>query len=174
MNEKTLQKLHNIRNRFLDIENLMGNPANASNPDTITKLAKEHNQLKNIVALFNQYNDLQEDYINSKNIAETGPDPEIIKLAIEEQKQLSDKLNLISRDLKESLIPKDIRDEADAIVEVRAGTGGDEAGLFAAEIYRMYQRYAESRDLHSIMTHKKNQIFTLSLGPQNQCFSTSS
>ena len=129
MNKKTLEKLQNIRNRFLELEDLMSNPVNASNPETIIKLAKEHNLLKNIVTLFNRYNNLQENYTNSKNIAETDSDPEIIELAIEEQRQLSDKLKLISEDLKESLIPKDIRDEAYAIVEVRAGTGGDAASV---------------------------------------------
>ena len=143
MNEQTIEKLKNIKTRFIEIEELMANPKNASNPDTITKLAKEHNQLKNIVSLFDQYNNFEKEFINSKNIEETDSDPEIIELAKIEQKEISEKIKLISENLKKELIPKDIRDEADAIVEIRAGTGGDEAGLFAAEIYRMYQRYSE-------------------------------
>ena len=143
MNEQTIEKLKNIKTRFIEIEELMANPKNASNPDTITKLAKEHNQLKNIVSLFDQYNNFEKEFINSKNIEETDSDPEIIELAKIEQKEISEKIKLISENLKKELIHKDIRDEADAIVEIRAGTGGDEAGLFAAEIYRMYQRYSE-------------------------------
>ena len=135
MNEQTIEKLKNIKTRFIEIEELMANPKNASNPDTITKLAKEHNQLKNIVSLFDQYNNFEKEFINSKNIEETDSDPEIIELAKIEQKEISEKIKLISENLKKELIPKDIRDEADAIVEIRAGTGGDEAGLFAAEIY---------------------------------------
>ena len=143
MNDKTIEKLENIKTRFLEIEASMVNPKNASNPEMITKLAKEHNQLKSIVSLFDQYNNFIEEFNNSKTIEETDSDIEIIDLAKQEQKEITEKIKSISKDLEESLIPKDIRDEADAIVEIRAGTGGDEAGLFAAEIYRMYQRYAE-------------------------------
>ena len=143
MNDKTIEKLENIKTRFLDIEASMVNPKNASNPEIITKLAKEHNQLKSIVSLFEQYNNFIEEFNNSKTIEETDSDIEIIELAKQEQKEITEKIKSISEDLKQSLIPKDIRDEADAIVEIRAGTGGDEAGLFAAEIYRMYQRYSE-------------------------------
>lgn len=143
MNDKTIEKLENIKTRFLEIEASMVNPKNASNPEIITKLAKEHNQLKSIVSLFEQYNNFIEEFNNSKTIEETDSDIEIIDLAKQEQKEITKKIKSISKDLEESLIPKDIRDEADSIVEIRAGTGGDEAGLFAAEIYRMYQRYAE-------------------------------
>ncbi len=143
MNKKTIEKLENIKIRFLEIEASMVNPKNASNPEIITKLAKEHNQLKSIVSLFEQYTNFIEEFNNSKTIEETDSDLEIIELAKQEQKEITEKIKSISEDLEESLIPKDIRDEADAIVEIRAGTGGDEAGLFAAEIYRMYQRYAE-------------------------------
>ncbi|MBM31668.1 MAG: peptide chain release factor 1 [Chloroflexi bacterium] len=154
MNEKTIEKLKNIKTRFLEIEDLMGDPQNASNPETITKLAKEHNQLKNIVSLFDQYNHFAKELINSKKIEDTDSDPDIIELAKIEQKEISEKIHLISKKLEKELIPKDIRDEADAIVEIRAGTGGDEAGLFAADIYRMYQRFSE-------LNHWKTQIVNI-------------
>ena len=96
MNEQTIEKLKNIKTRFIEIEELMANPKNASNPDTITKLAKEHNQLKNIVSLFDQYNNFEKEFINSKNIEETDSDPEIIELAKIEQKEISEKIKLIS------------------------------------------------------------------------------
>ena len=143
MNKSTLEKLKKIESRFFEIEKLMSEPENASDVQMITKLAKEHSELKKIVNLYQDINSKTSQLSDLKLIIKEENDEELIELAKEDISNLETEIENLNNDLQEQLIPKDVRDKADAIVEVRAGTGGDEASIFAGEIFRMYQRYTE-------------------------------
>mgnify|MGYP001457627164 CR=1 FL=1 len=143
MDKSTLDKLKNIEIRFFEIEKLMSDPENASDVQKITKLAKEHSELKKIVNLYQDINDKTSQMNDLQLIIKEENDQEMIDLAKEDINNLETEINSLSENLQEQLIPKDVRDKADAIVEIRAGTGGDEASIFAGEIFRMYQRFTE-------------------------------
>ena len=143
MDKSTLNKLKNIEERFFEIEKLMADQNNASDIQMITKLAKEHSELKKVVNLYQDINEKSSQMLDLKQIVKEENDNELIELAKEDISDLEKEIETLSTDLQEQLIPKDVRDKADAIVEVRAGTGGDEASIFAGEIFRMYQRYTE-------------------------------
>ena len=143
MDKSTLNKLKNIEERFFEIEKLMSDQNNASDIQLITKLAKEHSELKKIVNLYQDINQKSSQLYDLNQIVKEESDNELIELAKEDISELEKEIETLSADLQEQLIPKDVRDKADAIVEVRAGTGGDEASIFAGEIFRMYQRYTE-------------------------------
>ena len=143
MDKSTLNKLKNIEERFFEIEKLMADQNNASDIQMITKLAKEHSELKKVVNLYQDINEKSSQMLDLKQIVKEENDFELIELAKEDISDLEKEIEALSTDLQEQLIPKDVRDKADAIVEVRAGTGGDEASIFAGEIFRMYQRYTE-------------------------------
>lgn len=143
MDNSTIEKLNTIEKRFNEVEELMANPDNASNVQKITKLAKEHSELKKIVSLYKDISSNNAELDEIRVLIEEENDPEILIMAKNDYEEIEVKIKELTNDLEDQLVPKDIRDKADAIIEIRAGTGGDEAGLFAGEIYRMYQRYAE-------------------------------
>ncbi len=143
MDDSTIKKIKKIETRFKEVELLMSEPETASNIPKITKLAKEHSDLKLIVNLYQTLVAKNNQFEDTKMLISEESDQEILDLAKKDYEELSLEISSITEELEGQLIPKDIRDKADAIIEIRAGTGGDEAGLFASQIYRMYQRYAE-------------------------------
>jgi peptide chain release factor 1 len=143
MDNSTIEKLNNIEKRFNEVEELMADPDNASNVQKITKLAKEHSELKKVVSLYKDISSNNVELDEIRVLIEEEDDPEILLMAKNDYEEIETKIKELTNDLEDQLVPKDIRDKADAIIEIRAGTGGDEASLFAGEIYRMYQRYAE-------------------------------
>ncbi len=146
MDEATLEKLNSIEKRYNEVEELMADPENASNVQKITKLAKEHSELKKVVLLYKNINSKNIELGDIKKMLDDESDHELIEMAEIDYEKIKAEIDELTAELEDQLIPKDIRDKADAIIEVRAGTGGDEASLFAGEIYRMYQRYAELQD----------------------------
>ena len=146
MDKATLEKLNNIEKRYNEVEELMADPENASNVQKITKLAKEHSELKKVVLLYKNINSKNIELGDTKKMLDDESDPELVEMAKIDYEKIKAEIDELTVELEDQLIPKDIRDKADAIIEVRAGTGGDEASLFAGEIYRMYQRYAELQD----------------------------
>ena len=137
-------RLKEISERHGEVEHLMSQPETASNPNAIRKLGQEYRQLQHVVELWNEMTSVQTNLDAQEMIAEE-TDPEVLEMATTEADELKEKLDSLFSDIKLELLPKDETELADAVVEVRAGAGGDEAGLFAAEVFRMYQRYAESR-----------------------------
>jgi peptide chain release factor 1 len=109
------------------------------------KTAKAHSELAPVVEKYREYKDLKRGIAESKAVIAEESDPEMRAYAQEELTKLEDRIGKVEEDLKVLLIPKDPNDEKNVILEIRAGTGGDEASLFAAEIFRMYTRYAESQ-----------------------------
>jgi peptide chain release factor 1 len=137
-----LSKLEHIKRRFEEVEQLMADPEVATDPQQITELSKEHGELREVVAAIERYERLLEERAELRTMAreETG---EMADLAEAELAEVEARLPGVEQDLKTQLIPKDPEDRKNAIVEIRAGTGGDEAALFAGDLYRLYARFAE-------------------------------
>lgn len=138
-------RLKEIADRHSEVEHLMSQPETASDPNAIRRLGREYSQLQHIVKLWNDVTRTQSDLEGAQEMIAEEDDPEVLEMAKTEVDELSESLEKLTEEIKIELLPKDETEHADAVVEVRAGAGGDEAGLFAAEVFRMYQRYAEAR-----------------------------
>lgn len=135
------EKLRAILAKHAEIESKIGDPASLSQQD-FAALSKEYSGRLEVVAIINEY--LAADSEKS-DLSEMLEDPEMKDMAIEELAEIEKLLPGLEKKIQLALLPKDEADEKNAILEIRAGTGGDEAALFAANLYRMYQRYAENR-----------------------------
>ena len=138
-----LNKLETLEKNFEEISLKLSDPSIISNPETYTKLAKEHAELLEIVETFREYKKVLQQIKENKQIIEEDSDEELIELAKEELKELEMHLKKLEEKLPILLLPKDPNDEKNVILEIRAGAGGEEAALFAADLLRMYQRYTE-------------------------------
>lgn len=138
-------RLKEIADRHGEVERLMSQPETASDPNAIRRLGREYSQLQHVVGLWNEMTSAQSELEGAEEMIAEEDDPEVLEMANAEADELKEKLATLYDEIKLELLPKDETEHADAVVEVRAGAGGDEAGLFAAEVFRMYQRYAESR-----------------------------
>ena len=137
-------RLKELEARFEQIERELGDPALAARPDRLRELGKEHAHLREIVDAWRTYRRAAEDLEQAKEMLSGSSADEKTYLE-EEIATQKETLKQLEVQIAEALIPKDPNDERDVIVEIRAGAGGDEAGLFAAELFRMYNRYAEGR-----------------------------
>jgi peptide chain release factor 1 len=136
-------KLDTLEKRFDELNAQMADPAIISDNELYRKTAKAHRDMEEIVAKYREYKTAAANLAQAQGmLAET--DPEIRAMAEEEVGTLTPQLTTLEEELKVLLLPKDPNDEKNVVMEIRAGTGGDEATLFAAEIYRMYMRYAET------------------------------
>jgi len=138
-----LDRLEKVRERYDELTRLLSDPAVLENQDRIRQLSKEHSDLAPIIRVYNAYRKEKENLAGLKEITETSSDPEMKQLAYGELEEARSKVARLEDDLKTLLIPKDPNDSRDVILEIRAGTGGEEAALFAADLYRMYSRFAE-------------------------------
>ena len=145
MQQSIEARLKEIADRHGEVERLMSQPEIASDQNAIRKLGREYSQLQHIVELWNEMIRAQTDLEGAQEMIAEEDDPEVLEMANAEAEELKGKLEVLGADIKIELLPKDETELADAVVEVRAGAGGDEAGLFAAEVFRMYQRYSEAR-----------------------------
>jgi len=135
-------KIEEIETRYNELEADLGRPEVIRDQKTYQTYAREHSTLAPIVSSFRQFKSLQNE-INSSRVLLEDPDPEIRHLAKEEIDALEERLSQVERELKLLLIPKNPNDDKNILLEIRAGTGGEEAALFAADLFRMYSRYAE-------------------------------
>lgn len=135
-------KLQAIEKEFLDIEERMGDPATASDPRALQDLGKKRAQLEPVVEKYRAYRAAVASIAEARDLLKGG-DPEIAELAREELSELEPQIENFEKELTILLLPKDPNDEKSVIVEIRAGVGGDEAALFAADLYRMYTRFCE-------------------------------
>ena len=138
-------RLEHIFARYEELTRLLSDPAIISNQDKFRELSKEHNELSEIVRVYDEYKRTTADIENLKTLSYASGDPEMADLAKVELAETEQKLLRLEEELKGLLIPKDPNDDKDCIVEIRAGTGGDEASLFAADLFRMYSRYLERK-----------------------------
>ena len=138
-------KLDDLLIRFEEVLNELGEPDVTSNPDRFQKLMKEQSDLQPIVDTYKEYKKNKETIQDSLSMLEEEKDEEMREMLKEELSDAKKRVEELEKELKILLLPKDPNDSKNVIVEIRAGAGGDEAALFAAEIYRMYVKYAESR-----------------------------
>ncbi len=138
------EKLSEVEKHYEEVERTLGRPEVASNAKEYAKLAKEHAALEEVVTCFREWRKVHTDLEGSKGLLEDN-DPEVRDLAQEEIEGLSQRATQLEDRLHLLLLPKDPLDEKNVILEIRAGTGGEEASLFAADLFRMYSHYAEQR-----------------------------
>jgi peptide chain release factor 1 len=146
-------KLIGVEERFIDIEKQLADPEVVQNREAYQKYVIEHAELNKIVTAYRRYKQTLDDLEESQELLKDS-DPEIKDLAREEINRLNLEKAEIEEELKTLLLPKDPNDEKNVIVEIRAGTGGEEAALFAGDLFRMYSRYAEKSNWKvEIITH---------------------
>jgi len=146
-------KLIGVEERFIDIEKHLSDPQIVKDQDVYQKYVREHAELNKIVTAYREYKQTLYDLDESQELLKDA-DPEIKDLARDEIATLTRGKEKIETHLKTLLLPKDPNDEKNVIVEIRAGTGGEEAALFAGDLFRMYNRYAENRNWKvEVITH---------------------
>jgi peptide chain release factor 1 len=136
-------KLGPVLERFREIEDLMGQQEVATDFERIQTLARERASLEKLVGISQRHENLIEEQKDLEALVQEGSDPELTRMAKEELEEVSEKLDKLAQELRVALLPKDPNDERDVIVEIRSGTGGTEASLFAGSLYRAYARYAQ-------------------------------
>jgi peptide chain release factor 1 len=135
-------KLDDLERRYQELSELLGTPAVQSDPAEYRKHAKALADIQPLVDCFREYKAVLRDLAQAEELAASG-DADMRELAAEESKALTERRDALLAQLKILLVPKDPNDEKNVVLEIRAGTGGDEAALFAAELFRMYSKYAE-------------------------------
>src|SRR5262245_6887510 len=139
----TFQKLRDIESRFAEVESQMSDPAVAQDPPAYQKLAREAKEISPIVERYRAYKETLQELTKVQEMVRAESDPELRELAHEELRALEAKRDALDAEIPPLLVPKDPNDDKNVLLEIRAGTGGDEAALFAAEVFRMYSRFAE-------------------------------
>ena len=137
-------KLEDIENKFEALTRQMTDPAVIGDSDNYRKTAKARSELEDIVTKYRDYKLAKHNYDEGQQMLQD-PDPDLRQMAADEVNRLAPVMERIEAELRVLLLPKDPLDEKNVVIEIRAGTGGDEATLFAAEIFRMYTRFAESQ-----------------------------
>ena len=140
-----LEKLQRVEDKFREIESQLGDPSIIADVERFTKLTRELAALEPIVKKFREYKKILAQIDEDKNLLETAGDEELKNLAAEELDELKKSKSEFDKELPILLLPKDPNDEKNVIVEIRGGVGGDEAALFAGDLFRMYTRYAENQ-----------------------------
>ena len=138
-----LERMRAVEDRFEELDRLMADPEVTSDYTRVQEMAKEQANLRDVVGLAREMRAIDAEVVDVRSMLREESDEEIAQLAREEMAELESRRERTELKLKLALIPKDPNDEKNVIVEIRAGTGGDEAGLFAADLYRMYSRYAQ-------------------------------
>ncbi len=140
-----LDKLEAIYKRYLDIEKQMNEPSAMADMKSYIKLSKDYKDLQPIIAAYKEYESVLANIDSAKEILHTEKDEEFRSMAKEELNELTEKRDQMEEDIRLMLIPSDPQDGKNAVVEIRAGTGGDEASIFAGDLFRMYTKYCETK-----------------------------
>jgi peptide chain release factor 1 len=140
-----IEQLEKIEKRFEELTNQMGSPEVLADPKQLQTVAKERAGIEELAAKYSEYKGVLKSIDDTQAMLTDNLDAELAEMCKEELKTLQGRKILLDEELKEALIPKDPNDAKNAIMEIRAGTGGDEAAIFAADLYRMYSRYALER-----------------------------
>ena len=139
------EKLNQLGTRYDELTQQLSTAELVSDSSRFQKVAKQHAELEHIVEKHREFKQIEKDLAGAHEMYLEAEDPEMKQMAHEEEKQLAARKEIVERELKLLLLPKDPNDDKSVIVEIRAGTGGDEAALFAGELFRMYSRYAETQ-----------------------------
>ncbi len=140
-----IEQLDKVVNHYNELESLLQDPKIISDNEKLRKLSKQHSELANIVNCYKEYKSVIQSIADAKELIEDS-DETIVQMAKEELLASEQKKETLELELKKLLLPKDPNDEKNTIMEIRAGTGGEEAALFAADLFRMYTRYAELKN----------------------------
>jgi len=140
------ERLDQIEARYEELTHALASPETINDSTKYQKTAKAHSELTDIVEKYREFKDMRRGIAESKAMLAEEKDPEMLAYAREELDKLEARVGSVEEELKVLLLPKDPNDEKDVILEIRAGTGGDEATLFAAEMFRMYTRFAETKN----------------------------
>ncbi|MBD2137460.1 peptide chain release factor 1 [Anabaena sp. FACHB-1237] len=141
-----LEKLKSVEQTFHELTRRLADPDTASNPDEYQKIAKSRSSLEEVVNTYETWKTAQEELIGARQVQkESNSDPELQEMAALEVKELEDKLEFLEERLKILLLPRDPNDDKNIMLEIRAGTGGDEASIWAGDLLRMYSRYSDSQ-----------------------------
>ena len=138
-----LHKIEELERRFEELESLLSDPAVLGNQLEFRRLSKEHYDLSALVAAYRDYKKILSEMEDNRELLNES-DPEIREMAEAELEELGDRKEKLEEEIKLLLLPKDPNDDRSVVLEIRAGTGGDEAALFAGDLFRMYSRFAES------------------------------
>ncbi len=138
-------KMERLETEYKELHERVMDPAEMGDQRSYRKLSRRYNELAKIMKCYNDLQEMETEIESNNEIIQEETDKEFIKLAQDENAELQGKVDELMEELKELLTPKDPNDEKDAIVEIRAGTGGDEAALFAADLYRMYSYFADKQ-----------------------------
>ncbi len=147
MKDSILHKLEALAERHAELAALLAEPDTLADHERLRKLSVEYSQLEQVVEQFTQYRQAKGDLADAKRMLDDD-DPEMRAMAAEEVAALQDRLDDLEQALQLALLPTDADDEKSVFLEIRAGTGGDEAAIFAGDLYRMYARYAETQRWH--------------------------
>jgi len=140
-----VERLQGIKDKYDKIESELSDPSILTDQEKLIRLSRERSELAEIVEAYIRYKKITDQVKENREILANSDDKELVEIASEEMDELRAKKESMEEEIKVLLIPKDPNDEKDVIVEIRAGTGGDEAGIFAADLLRMYSRYSEVR-----------------------------
>ena len=140
-----LDKLQTLKDRFIEVGQLIIQPDAMSDMAKYTKLTKEYKELEKVVNLYDEYKLVLENISSSKQILEKEKDPDFREMAKIELDELRTRQTELENELKLQLIPKDPNDSKNCVLEIRGGTGGDEAAIFAGDLFRMYERFCEKQ-----------------------------
>src|ERR1700691_1303827 len=140
------EKLDNIESRYEELTQQLSSPEVHNDSARFQKLAKTHAEMAQMVAKYREWKEIQKGLQGAKQLLVETDDAEMKQMAHDEEHELETRSVTVERELKFLLLPRDPNDDKNVIVEIRAGTGGAEASLFAAELFRMYSRYAESQN----------------------------
>ena len=138
-----IDRISSFEERYEELNQLLADPEVVADYTQVQRYAKEQSTIREVVELSREYRRLSEGIEDAREMAHGETDPEIVNMAREEQQTLQAALEITEENLKIALVPKDPNDDKNVIIEIRAGTGGDEAGLFASVLYRMYSRLAQ-------------------------------
>src|SRR6186713_370083 len=142
-----IEKLEELKLRFEEVGQLLVQPETLKDIKKFSQLNKEYKDLEKIVSKYNHFMDARDHLQQAKDVLQKEKDEEMREMAKMEIDELEPKIDKLESDLKELLIPKDPNDDKNVMLEIRAGTGGDEAAIFAGDLWRMYQRFCERRGL---------------------------
>ncbi len=140
-----IEQLDKLEKRFEELTQQMASPEVLADPKKIQVIAKERAGIEGIVTKYIEYKATSKSLTDTQSMLNDGLDDEMTAMVKDELKTLQEKKDRLNEELKEALIPKDPNDEKDVIMEIRAGTGGDEAAIFASDLFRMYSRYAQTK-----------------------------
>ena len=139
------EKLNNYRKELEELQKTLSDSTILNDTNRYKALSRKYKELEEICSEWDNYQKLEKQLEDTNNLLQTESDPELEALAKQELEELKDKLQASEEKIRELLIPSDPNDHKNAIVEIRAGTGGEEAALFAADLFRMYSYYAEKK-----------------------------